>query len=218
MAAKTTSVKVAILSFYGLTIEVKFKKAVKNIRLKVFKNAKITLTLPFYQTQKVALEFLELHKEWLLKTHKKVSANLLKDDEIYHLGKIYKINFDKSCNKVMIKDNEIFALNLKEFERFQKEVAREIFINLCDKFMPFINKNINKLTIRKMTTRWGSCNTKKGYINLNLNLIQKPLNLIEYVVLHELTHLIYPHHKQSFYEFIAKIMPDFKERQRLLAL
>ncbi|MBQ7270076.1 MAG: M48 family metallopeptidase, partial [Campylobacter sp.] len=59
---------------------------------------------------------------------------------------------------------------------------------------------------------WGSCNHKKGYINLSLNLVKKDLKFIEYVVLHELTHLIYPHHRNEFYAFIAKIMPDFKER------
>ena len=67
-----------------------------------------------------------------------------------------------------------------------------------------------------MTTRWGSCNSRKGYINLSLNLIEKAPDLVEYVVLHELAHLIYPHHQKSFYDFIAKLMPDFKAREKQL--
>jgi predicted metal-dependent hydrolase len=63
-----------------------------------------------------------------------------------------------------------------------------------------------------MHSRWGSCNSKKGYINLNLYLIRKDIRFIEYVILHELAHLIHPNHSKDFYRFIENIMPDFKER------
>jgi len=113
-------------------------------------------------------------------------------------------------------DGEIYAPNLAALENYKKAFARRIYWHFIAKFAPTVNRKINRVVVRKMTTRWGSCNSRKGYINLSLNLIEKAPELVEYVVLHELTHLIYPHHQKSFYDFIAKLMPDFKTREQRL--
>ena len=113
-------------------------------------------------------------------------------------------------------DGEIYAASLAALENYKKAFARCIYGHFIAKFAPAVNRKINRVVVRKMTTRWGSCNSRKGYINLSLNLIEKAPELIEYVVLHELTHLIYPHHQKSFYDFIAGLMPDFKSREKRL--
>nr|WP_314565452.1 SprT family zinc-dependent metalloprotease [uncultured Campylobacter sp.] len=113
-------------------------------------------------------------------------------------------------------DGEIYAANLTALENYKKAFARRIYKHFIAKFAPTVNRKINRVVVRKMTTRWGSCNSRKGYINLSLNLIEKDPELVEYVVLHELAHLIYPHHQKSFYDFIAGLMPDFKTREQRL--
>ena len=113
-------------------------------------------------------------------------------------------------------DGEIYAPGLAALENCKKAFAKRIYGHLIAKFAPTVNRKINRVVVRKMTTRWGSCNSRKGYINLSLNLIEKAPDLVEYVVLHELAHLIYPHHQKSFYDFIAKLMPDFKAREKRL--
>ncbi|WP_298945023.1 SprT family zinc-dependent metalloprotease [uncultured Campylobacter sp.] len=113
-------------------------------------------------------------------------------------------------------DGEIYAASLAALENHKKAFARRIYGHFIAKFAPAVNRKINRVVVRKMTTRWGSCNSRKGYINLSLNLIEKAPELVEYVVLHELTHLIYPHHQKSFYGFIAGLMPDFKTREQRL--
>ena len=113
-------------------------------------------------------------------------------------------------------DGEIYAPNLAALENYKKAFARRVYGHFIAKFAPVVNRKINRIVVRKMTTRWGSCNSRKGYINLSLNLIEKAPELVEYVVLHELTHLIYPHHQKSFYNFIAGLMPDFKTREQRL--
>lgn len=113
-------------------------------------------------------------------------------------------------------DGEIYAASLAALENYKKAFARRIYGHFIAKFAPAVNRKINRIVVRKMTTRWGSCNSRKGYINLSLNLIEKAPELIEYVVLHELTHLIYPHHQKSFYDFIAGLIPDFKTREQRL--
>lgn len=113
-------------------------------------------------------------------------------------------------------DGEIYAPNLAALENYKKAFARRVYGHFIAKFAPAVNRKINRVVVRKMTTRWGSCNSRKGYINLSLNLIEKAPELVEYVVLHELAHLIYPHHQKSFYNFIAGLMPDFKTREQRL--
>lgn len=72
------------------------------------------------------------------------------------------------------------------------------------------------IKVRYMTSRWGSCQSKRGVITLNSKLIEAPRNCIEYVVLHEFTHFIHPNHSKKFYDFVAMLMPDWKERKREL--
>ena len=67
-----------------------------------------------------------------------------------------------------------------------------------------------------MKTRWGSCNVKTKNINLNLELIKKPQECIEYVVLHELAHLKHPNHSKQFWEYVGMHMPDWKLRKKKL--
>ncbi len=111
---------------------------------------------------------------------------------------------------------QIYAASLAALENYKKAFARRIYGHFIAKFAPAVNRKINRVVVRKMTTRWGSCNSRKGYINLSLNLIEKAPELVEYVVLHELTHLIYSHHQKSFYGFIAALMPDFRSREKRL--
>ena len=218
MARKTPSLKQKSinLDFYGLSVLINFKTNVKSMRLRVGKDAKITLSMPFYSTQKMALSFLEMHKIWLENTYKKALANLPKDDEIKFLGQVYKIKFDENFKEPFFDGEFVFTPNLKSLERFKKTRAKELFLELVSHFQPFINKPIKRIVIRNSKTRWGSCNHKKGYINLSLRLIEKPLSAVRYVVLHELTHMLYPHHQKSFYDFIEKIMPDYKKQEQIL--
>jgi len=67
-----------------------------------------------------------------------------------------------------------------------------------------------------MKTRWGSCNSQKGYINLNLELIKEPIRCIEYVVAHELAHLIHPNHSKEFYNYLSYLLPEWKELKKRL--
>lgn len=71
-------------------------------------------------------------------------------------------------------------------------------------------------TVRAMTSRWGSCQPQTGKITLNSKLIFYPKEAIEYVVVHEFAHFAHPDHSKAFWALVAKIMPDYKERKKLL--
>ena len=71
-------------------------------------------------------------------------------------------------------------------------------------------------TVRTMTSRWGSCQPQTGKITLNSKLIFYPKEAIEYVVVHEFAHFAHPDHSRAFWTLVAEIMPDYKERKKLL--
>ncbi len=100
--------------------------------------------------------------------------------------------------------------------KWYKENAIQVFNSSLEKYSKLTTLNFNELKIRKMKNKWGSCRYLKKIITLNLELIKKPIECIEYVALHEIAHIKYPHHKKEFWDFINIYMPDWKIRKERL--
>ncbi len=75
----------------------------------------------------------------------------------------------------------------------------------------------SRWTIRDMKTRWGSCTHSTAAIRVNLRLAEKPVECLDYLLLHELTHIKHPNHSQAFYADVEKYMPDWKKRRMILS-
>jgi len=91
-----------------------------------------------------------------------------------------------------------------------REQMRLLLPQLIQKWEPIIGVQVHQWTIRAMTTRWGSCNVVLKKICLNLNLIQKPLQCLEYVLVHEMVHLLEASHNKRFYTLMTQFMPEWK--------
>ncbi len=204
------------------------RKNVKNISIKIKSRDEIILTCPTFISKKRAYKFLESKKSWIEKKLQNLpkKLDLVDGDIVKYLGFDYKLKLvESSKNKAYIEDDIImiecknkddFELKQKILKEFYRQKAKEIFPKLLTSWEKITNQKVNKLTIRDSKTRWGSCNTQKAYINLSLHLVKKPLDAIEYVILHELSHLTHPNHNKEFYSYIKKFMSDFKEREKML--
>ena len=103
--------------------------------------------------------------------------------------------------------------------RFLDQQCRMVFCDVMDMLYPSFQKygvQRPSLRIRDMETRWGSCLAKKGIITLNKRLLEAPRHCIEYVVMHELCHMVHPNHSRQVYAFLTMLMPDWKERKQYL--
>ena len=121
---------------------------------------------------------------------------------------------------IILTVNENILENIDEkkkiMEKWYFENAKKLFPKIMEKWLKILDEHVERVSIKPMKTRWGSCNYVKKYINLNTELIKRTPFEIEYVVLHELTHLKYPNHGKGFYNYIERYMPNYKIAEKML--
>lgn len=118
-----------------------------------------------------------------------------------------------------VRDPLDFSQKERLIKRFLDRECKTVFGEIVETLYPIFQKYGVAppiLRIRNMDTRWGSCLPGKGVITLNKRLLEAPRNCIEYVVMHEFCHFIHPNHSKHFYDFLSMLMPDWKERKRIL--
>jgi len=105
-------------------------------------------------------------------------------------------------------------LNQKLTPHFQK-IAREKIIRRTKEMAQNYGFRFNKIYLRTQKTRWGSASSKKN-LSFNLRLAQLPQNVMDYVILHELTHLAHPNHSKKFWQALDKICPFSENYKKYL--
>ena len=103
-----------------------------------------------------------------------------------------------------------------EISKEEVEELRKIISNLLPEWEFKLGVQVKKCKLRKMSSQWGNCKTKTGEITFSTNLIRKSMRCIEYVVAHELAHLLVANHSPKFYAVIAKHFPYWKEIRKEL--
>ena len=108
-----------------------------------------------------------------------------------------------------------FTWNEEYVERARRSIEQQL-PDLLSKWTPIVGKSPTKITLRTMTSRWGSCTPKTGRIRLNLQLGLMDPQFLEYVLVHELTHLWESGHGRTFQERMSLVLPNWKELRREL--
>ena len=207
-------------------------KAVKNFNLKIKPSGEVILTAPLTATAKEIDCIIDKRANWIKKhlelfaKHKQPKSELVSGENFAYLGKAYRLKVSSSTItsaklsngylQLSLPDKNDYAAKQAAIKDWYATKATIHFQRAIDKFTPIVKIVPTIVRIKTMQSRWGSCNTKQRYINLNLELIKKPKVAIEYVVFHEMTHLIYPNHSKHFYNYMALYMPDWKNRKLIL--
>ena len=95
--------------------------------------------------------------------------------------------------------------------QWQRALLHGIVPSLIRKWEPKLGVSVEAYFLQRMKTKWGSCNHKAGHIRLNTELVKKPKDLIEYVVVHEMVHLVEPTHSERFVALLSKHFPTWRE-------
>lgn len=189
------------------------------------------LTVPLNANESSLNNFLKNKHTWIIRTYnyyKKFNSNFGKryDDGlyIYYLGQKYKVDIVKdvinnaivspSLNKITfhLKNKKNYKKYIKEWYLSQTSMVINERIKI---FSRLLNVKYSKIKIKDNSTRWGSC-SNKGRLNFSLYLIAFPIDIIDYVVVHELAHLKEFNHSKKFWEIVSNIDPCYKEKTSYL--
>ena len=211
------------------------RKNVKNLNLRVRKDGSVFVSA----NDRVPCEeidlFIQSKASYILKVidhfremaqYKPQPKQYVSGETFYIQGRGLRLQVSQAKKDAISSDGVYIFLEVKDINdvekkrrivtRFLDQECKTVFSEVIEDLYPLVKKyGIEKptLRIRDMETRWGSCLTKKRVITLNKRLLESPRNCIEYVVMHELCHLIHPNHSKQFYSFLTMLMPDWKERK-----
>ena len=208
------------------------RKDVKNITLKVRPNGEAILTTPKAASDEHIKFIIEKRAKWIAQkraffaSFKTPKKEYVSGEDFKYLGRSYRLKVVQSKEeRVKLQRGylELFVKDKSDLKRKENlvyewyhEKAMLYFFNILQEFNKIVKQDIKNVKIRQMKTRWGSCNSYKSYINLNIELIKKPKACIEYVVFHELVHLLYPNHSKKCYDYLSIYMPDWQKRKEIL--
>lgn len=191
----------------------------------------ILIRTPFSKSIEDIESFVNNKAEWILQ---KIKENKGKKPEIIfpvyknnttlpYLGKNIILKIVKDENDFLEFSNDEFVMHVKRnrvksiYEKWLFSTSPTIFNRFIEKYSDLLNVRPKKILIKNLKSRWGST-TFKGTINLNVNLIKSPIEVIEYVVLHEMGHLIEKNHSHRFWKIIKRHMFDYPDKVKWLKI
>lgn len=211
-----------------IDIEV-IQKDIKNVHLSVHPPlGRVTIAAPLHLNMDTIRIYSISKLGWIKKQQtkfrkqKREKARLfISRESHYLLGKRYMLKIVPATGKhqIEVKVNKIFMHVHPEsttenrqrlMEEFHRAQLKAIIAPLIQKWQRTLKVSANDVRIYKMSTKWGSCNERTGRILLNLELAKKPVEMIEYVIVHELAHLIERKHNDKFVAVMDKFMPNWK--------
>jgi predicted metal-dependent hydrolase len=224
------------LEIDGITIEI-VRKPIKNMHLRIYPpDGEVRVSAPLRASLRYIREQLEAKREWLHAQRARLMAlppknelSMQQGESHYFLGQPYTLHITPTSASphIQLEHNLLlFRIDPKatiiekkaHLNQWYKIQMRALIPELIQKWQPIIGVKVAAWGIKTMKTRWGSCNTRAHRIWLNLVLIQKPLACLEYVLVHEMVHLLEPSHNKRFYALMTQFMPEWQNHKKLLQL
>lgn len=210
------------------------RKPIKNLYLRIEQETlqaviSAPLRMPAADIERFALSkanWLQQKLAFLAKRRLVFAAQETAGESLWLWGKKYAVRFIPGREKTVITENEVIfsgSIETSSTEKLTKyidKLYREQLAQQIEKFAAFWQKRLQLTAsgwrIRKMKTRWGTCNTFSSMITINYNLVRLPVECLEYIIVHELAHLYEPSHNSRFKNFLTQNLPDWKQRESLL--
>ncbi len=206
------------------------RKAIENVHLSVHPpDGRVTLAAPTNTRLEVArayaiakLGWIRTQQEKLRNQARETSRKFIERESHYLWGRRYLLTVIERDSKPSISvDHKRITLNVRPgsdhekrasvIHEWHKSLLHELLPSLINKWEPRLGVQVTAYFLQRMKTKWGSCTRQAGHIRLNTELVKKPKDLIEYVVVHEMLHLIEPTHSERFIALLTKHYPAWRE-------
>ena len=192
-----------------------------------FKDGSIFVVSPYFCSKNEILKFIYDHEKFLIKSIQQyqliINKNQIHEYDILSiLGKKYQIVYSETKNQII--DQTIFIK--KSNQGIERKIIKKLFSSIqYDYFMELTKKYYALMTIKKdfpliqikdVKSKWGSYQLNKNIISFSSELIFKPIEVYDYIVVHELAHMIQFNHSKQFYEIVSQILPQYKILKKML--
>jgi len=181
-----------------VTVKLENRKNIKHCYMRVLKEDLIQIRANRYFTLYDARNLVEKKLDWLEASIKKLSKNSLNEGEFLLLGEV------KRMEDFRIKNLDLF---------YKKEIQKILPIKV-EEFSKKMQLFPTSISFRKNKRTWGSCNFKNG-LNFNILLMKFPIEVMDYVIVHELAHIKHKNHSKDFWNLVAVYCPNYKEIEKL---
>ena len=189
------------LATAGIELKVS-QKLVKNINFRL-KPYQLAVSVPLAIDAKQTAQAIDKRVEWALARHQQ----LLIQQRQQQLS-----STTPTVAQPILLWGEAQSLTFNEHEKlvYYRQQLAKVMPELFDKWQPIIGVKAKEIRIKKMRSRWGSCNTRAHRIWLSVYLPAFPIECTEYVIVHELCHLHHANHSRAFWQTVAAAMPEYK--------
>ena len=208
-----------ILNHEEYSYDLTFKR-MKSIIVKI-RSGQLVVSAPYHTSIEVIENMIYRNQDKLVKTIKNYHPQLsLEEGYVYIFGKKYELVIrdigEKIC-RIHEQQLYVYSSDVKgAFERYAKEELYRYLNKKIKDLLPLFDKDHVTIEIKKYKARWGCCYYKINKVSFNLALIYLRKELIDYVIMHELTHFIEANHSKRFYHELEMRMPDYLTRQNVL--
>lgn len=194
------------------------RKNNKNTYVRIKDNLIIQVTTNYFASRRDIKGILERNQDFLRTNLNKKVKEIEKKEKFYYLGEEYDVILVSTFKEVELSNNKIYAKDKKELEKWLKRETLRIFEERLEYNYNRFEENIPfpKLRIRSMKTRWGVCNRRNLTVTINSNLIRENMDAIDYVIVHELSHLVHFNHSNAFWQTVGKYFPKYKQVRKEL--
>jgi predicted metal-dependent hydrolase len=226
-----SSVQRSKLHVEGLEINL-FRKNVRGLRLSVTPEGEVRLSMPYSMSDSTALTFVESKLPWIRIHLKRISIRkeLEPDDlsSVPYLGTTYQtqVFYHRIAPRVVIDSSERMCIFLKPgtppadmakvLDAWYRTELRKMIPPLIDEWEPVMGVKVSAVQFKRMKTRWGTCNVQTHRIWLNVELAKKSFPCIEYIVVHEMCHLLERGHGPKFKACMDRYLPDWRNLRKEL--
>ena len=238
MRMKSNKAKVMEIMFHDLPIFIERKK-IKNMYLRVHPDGKITMSVPNRMPEQTVEKFLDTKYEWILMQREKMLSGQsgTKQQMTYTTGEIhclfgepYTLRVEESTGKNGVcfskPAENIIIMRLPAdstmeqrkhlLEEWYRKKLKEAIPPLMEHYIGIVGRAPKEWRIKNMKTKWGTCNVVDKRIWLSLQLVKKDKRCLEYVIVHELTHLYEANHSPKFWALVEQFYPEWREARKLL--
>ncbi len=202
-----------ILGSYEIPVKIIYKNN-RNIYFRFDENGVLVVTCPRNTLNDEIASLISKNEASLLKMYERHLSLMKYNEEFWYLGKRYDIIYEDNVEEAYIKEDYLYTKNNEMIASFLENEIQKVFeeeIAICRKC--FNNLPEFKLKTRKMKTRWGVCNRRDKTITLNTELIKKKVDLIDYVIIHEMAHFYEGNHSKKFWAIVEQACPNYKLRR-----